>query len=64
MKFRSKFSLGTYVYSDGITYQPTTFELPEHTHQEIVDLACQLAVLNAESPELLKLKNFKVSIHE
>lgn len=64
IKLPSKVSLGTYVYSDGITYPPTTFELPEHTHQEIIDLACQLAVLNAENPELLQLKNFKVSIHE
>ncbi len=55
---------GGYTYIDGNTYSPTSFETPEHTHEEIIDLAAQLAALNIENPEYIQLKNLKVSISE
>lgn len=57
-----KVSLGTYQYIDGITYPTTDCELPEHTHSEIVDLACLLAATAIESPEYLQLKTLKMSL--
>lgn len=64
IKYPAKVSIGNYKYIDGNTYTPTNFELPEHTHQEIVDLACQIASLNIENPEYIRLKQEKVFINE
>lgn len=59
-----KVSLGNYTYIDGTIYPPTTFELPEQTHSEIVDIACQIASLSIENPEYIQLKTQKAFIHE
>jgi len=64
IKYPSKVSLGTYTYIDGVVYPATTFELSDHTHQEIVDIACQLAAINTDNPEYIQLKNMKISVHE
>lgn len=64
LKQPRKVSLGTYTYIDGTTKTPTSFELPEHTHSEIIDLACQIASLNVESPEYIRLRQEKVFLHE
>ncbi len=64
IKQPTKVNLGTYTSIDGINYPPTSFELPEHTHREIVDIACQIASLNIESPEYIRLKQEKVFLHE
>ena len=60
IKYPSKVSYGNYVYIDGNTYAEATLEFPEHTHSEIVDIACQIAALNIESPEYIQLKSQKV----
>lgn len=57
-------NLGNYTYIDGTVKPPTSFELPEHTHREIIDIACQIASFNIESPEYIKLKQEKVFLHE
>lgn len=64
IKRPSKVSYGNYVYIDGVTYPEATLEFPEHTHSEIVDIACQIAALNIESPEYIQLKSQKVFEHE
>jgi len=64
LKYPVKVNYGNYVYIDGVTYPPTTFDFPEHTHQEIVDIACQIASLNIESPEYIQLKTQKTFISE
>ena len=64
IKLPTKVSYGNYVYIDGVTYPEATLELPEHTHSEIVDIACQIAALNIESPEYIQLKSQKVFEHE
>lgn len=60
IKYPSKVNFGNYVYIDGVTYPESTLEFPEHTHSEIVDIACQIAALNIESPEYIQLKSQKV----
>lgn len=60
LKRPSKVSYGNYTYIDGNTYPEATLEFPEHTHSEIVDIACQIAALNIESPEYIQLKSQKV----
>lgn len=64
IKKPNKVSYGNYTYIDGITYPPTTFELPEHTHFEIIDLACQIGSLAIENPEYIQLKNQKAFLSE
>lgn len=64
IKYPSKVSFGNYVYIDGVTYPETTLEFPEHTHSEIVDIACQIAAMAIESPEYIQLKSQKVFEHE
>lgn len=64
IKYPSRVSYGNYTYIDGVNYPQNTFELSEHTHQEIVDLACQIAALNIENPEYIQLKNQKIMIQE
>lgn len=48
VKEPKKVSLGNYVYVDGTTLSPQEFELPPHTHEEIVSLAVLLASLAIE----------------
>lgn len=55
---------GNYVYADGVAYPPTTFELPDSVHSEIVDIACELASMNVESPEYIRLKQAKSLTNE
>lgn len=55
---------GNYTYADGVNYPPTTFELPESVHSEIVDIACELASLNVENPEYIRLKQTKGAVNE
>lgn len=64
IKYPSRVSLGTYTYIDGVTYPPTTLELSDLVHQEVVDLACQIAGLYTENPEYIQLKNQKMLIQE
>lgn len=64
IKLPSRVSYGNYTYIDGVDYPQSTLELPEHTHQEIVNLACQIAALNTENPEYIQLKNQKIMIQE
>lgn len=64
IKYPQQVSYGNYTYIDGIVYPPTDFELPEQTHQEIIDLACQIAALNIENPEYIQLKNQRAFISE
>lgn len=64
LKKPARVNLGNYTYIDGTTLSTQDFELPEHTHSEIVDIACQIASLSIESPEYIQLKNQKVLINE
>ena len=62
IKYPSRISIGTYTYIDGITYPPTTSELNEQSHVEIVDLAVVIASMNIESPEYIQLKTAKLGL--
>lgn len=64
IKYPQKVSFGNYTYIDGVIYPPTTFDFPEHTHNEIIDIACEIAAMNIESPEYIQLKTQKVFSHE
>jgi hypothetical protein len=64
IKYPSRVSFGNYTYLDGVNYPQTTLELSDLVHQEIVDLACQIAGLNTENPEYIQLKNQKILIQE
>lgn len=64
LKYPARMFYGNYTFIDGVIYPPTTSELPEHLHQEIVDVACQIAALNIESPEYIQLKSQKVFLSE
>ena len=64
IKLPQKVSFGNYTYIDGNVYPPTTFDLPEHTHVEIIDIACEIAALNIENPEYIQLKTQKVFSQE
>lgn len=57
-------SYGNYTYLDGTTLPATSFELPEHTHIEVIDLATQIASLAVENPEYIQLRNQKIMINE
>lgn len=62
IKYPSRFSLGSYTYIDGITYPQNTFELPTHTHQQIVDRAVRAASLATQNPEHIQTSSLKTSI--
>lgn len=64
VKYPSKMWSGGYEYLDGVTYPTTDCELPDQTHSEIVDIACELAALNIENPEYIQLKSRKVLVNE
>lgn len=64
IKYPNKVSLGNYVYLDGVTYPEATLEFPEHTHQEIVDIAAEIASMNIDNPEYVALKTRKVLTNE
>lgn len=64
IKIPLKVSLGSYTYIDGTTYSPQTFETPEQTHSEIVDIAVTLAHSYSNNPELTQLSSQKFLINE
>jgi len=64
LKRPQRVSFGNYTYINGVVYPATTFELPEHTHSEIIDIATQIASLAIENPEYIQLRNQKVFSHE
>ena len=64
VKYPARVSLGTYPYINGVTYPQNTLETAEHTHREIVDLACQLAAQNTQNPEYIQIRNQKLLINE
>jgi hypothetical protein len=63
VKYPSRISIGNYTYFDGVTYPAATSELPPHTHNEIVDIASQLAAMSMED-QAIQVKTAKVQIHE
>jgi len=64
LKIPLKVSLGNYTYIDGTTLLPQTFETPEQTHSEIVDIAVNLAHMYANNAELTQLSSQKFLINE
>jgi hypothetical protein len=64
LKLPNKVSFGGYAYVDGVIYPPSTLEFPEHTHLEIVDIAANIAAMNIENPEYIRLKKEKLFINE
>jgi hypothetical protein len=64
IKKPARISYGTYTHLDGVSYPTNSSELPPHTHDEIVNIACQIASLNIESPEYIRLKTEKVFAQE
>lgn len=64
IKHPSKVSTGNYIHLDGVVYPENSFELPTHTHPEIVDIAAELAALSIQDPAYINTKNQKVLVHE
>jgi len=64
IKYPSKVSSGNYAHLDGIVHPENSFELPLHTHPEIVDIAAELAALSIQDPAYLSTKTQKVLVHE
>lgn len=64
IKYPSKVSTGTYVHLDGVQHPANSFELAPHTHQEIVDIAAQLAALSVQDPVYVQTRSQKVLVHE
>ena len=59
IKKPERVSTGTYAYIDNVTYTEQGFELSEHTHSEIVDLAVEIAAGITDHPEFAQLKATK-----
>jgi hypothetical protein len=64
IKKPAKVSLGGYTYLDGTLTTQQDCDLSEHLHNEIVDVAVQIASGIIESPEYVQLKTQKVFTHE
>jgi len=64
IRYPARVSSGNYQYIDGNIYPEQTLQTPNQTHSEIVDIACLLAGLSAQSPEYIQLKSQKLLIHE
>lgn len=64
IKYPSKVSTGNYVHLDGVAHPQNSFELPTHTHPEIVDIAAQLAALSIQDPAYINTKTQKTLVHE
>lgn len=64
VKYPRQFSLGTYPYIDGSTIPTQTFELPAHTHPEIIAIAVRLAAMAVEDPNNLQLKMLGTTLSE
>ena len=63
LKRPTKMNFGGYKYIDGIVYSSTDCELHVNTHEKIVDIACQIASLNVQSPEYIQMKASKVFLN-
>jgi hypothetical protein len=64
LKHPARVSIGTYPYLTTNTATVVQCDLPEHTHNEIVDLAVALTAGIIESPDFLQLKLSKLQINE
>jgi hypothetical protein len=64
IKTPARVNFGNYAYIDGSLLPQQGLETPESTHQEIVDIACQIAGLNIENPEYIQLRDRKIIINE
>lgn len=60
IKHPEKISKGDYTYIDGNIYPQQSSELSEHCHQEIVDIATEIASGIIENPSYLQMKTQKV----
>lgn len=58
LKMPIKVWSGGYEYIDGVIYPKTNSEMPEHTHQDIVSTAVELAKLSVEDPSYQAHYNF------
>lgn len=57
-------NLGNYTYIDGNILPQTSSELPEHMHNELVDVAVQIASGIIEHPQYVQLKTQKLFTNE
>lgn len=64
LRYPPRVSSGNYQYIDGNIYPEQTLVTPPQSHSEIVDIACMLAGLAAQSPEYIQLKATKLSLQE
>ena len=64
IKIPRQVNLGNYTYIDGNVLPQTSSELPEHLHNEIVDVAVQIASGIIEHPQYVQLKTQKLFTHE
>lgn len=64
IKQPTKMNFGGYTYIDGATYPATDCELSEHLHNELVDIAVQIASGIIEHPNYYQMKTQKVFSHE
>ncbi len=64
IKTPSRVSTGSYTYLDGVIYPQNTLETSEHTHREIVDIACLLAAQDTQNPEYVQLRSQKLLTNE
>ena len=60
LKKPNRMNYGGYVYIDGITYTQTNCELPDMLHNEIVDIAVNIAAGIIENPNYARLTAEKV----
>ena len=64
IKKPARINYGGYTYIDSVVYSTQQCELPEHLHNELVDLAVSIASGIIESPDYVQLKSQKVFINE
>lgn len=64
LKFPQRVNLGNYTFIDGTVVPQTDSELPEHLHNEIVDVAVQIASGIIEHPQYVQLKTQKLFTNE
>jgi hypothetical protein len=64
IKTPSKINLGTYTYIDGTTPPAQDCDLPEHTHNQIVDIAVLIASGQIGDPNKLQFSTLKTQINE
>lgn len=64
IKQPEKISIGGYTYIDGNVYPQQDSELSEHCHQEIVDIATEIAAGIIENPQYMQMKAAKSFTNE